>query len=319
MFPWRCLSRGAKISWLLGRFWKSSPCNAPTMPKTPLGRGPSTTWQALAKQKHQPPSWPSGDHPFHSLHGLLFHSVQHSVTHLWRMINHPNHLHGLLRRTFSTNLSHGCGKSWRNNIQRTFMTPSRSLPCCLSRNCCINQVMVGNLPSSMDHLALTSTSQITNTSLSKTLWQHLRQEFYNIIPRSSAYSVTRATFLEVCRCTSDNIPFVTYVVRLKGKCLRYIFICHVLFNDLMHTQLGVEPCGFCGIEGCTIKLDQTTNNCISIVSNCWYAFTSYNYEQAKIIMKTSPCMNLPISCPFCLSLQCDHFIWKYNAVTHIAT
>ena len=91
------------------------------------------------------------------------------------------------------------------------------------------------------------------------------------------------------------------------------------FSNLTHMQLGVEPCGFCGAEGCTIKLDQTRSNHVEIISDCRYAFTSFNYNQAKIPTKTSPCSNIPISCPFCLASQCDHFIWKYNAVAHMVT
>ncbi|KAF9784546.1 hypothetical protein BJ322DRAFT_1195332 [Thelephora terrestris] len=84
-------------------------------------------------------------------------------------------------------------------------------------------------------------------------------------------------------------------------------------------ELGVEPCGFCGAEGCATKLDRTRNNHVKIISDCRYAFTSFNYEQVKNSTKSSPCMNVPISCPFCLPLQDDHFIWKYNAVVHMAT
>ena len=61
------------------------------------------------------------------------------------------------------------------------------------------------------------------------------------------------------------------------------------------------------------------NNHADIVSDCQYAFTSFNYEQAKISTKTSPCTNIPVPCPFCLSLGCDQFIWKYNAVVHMPT
>ena len=47
--------------------------------------------------------------------------------------------------------------------------------------------------------------------------------------------------------------------------------------------------------------------------------TSFNYEQAKITTKTSPCTNMQISCPFCLSLRRNCFIWEYDAVAHMAT
>ena len=138
-------------------------------------------------------------------------------------------------------------------------------------------------------------------------------------PRFAVCSARSPTSSETCEYTLASISFVTYVVRPKRRHSKYVFMHWILFNDLMCAQLGVEPCGFCGAEGCTIRLDQTRNNHINIVSDCQYAFTSFNYEQAKISTKTSPCTNIPIPCPFRLSLGRDQFIWKYNAVVHMAT
>ena len=93
----------------------------------------------------------------------------------------------------------------------------------------------------------------------------------------------------------------------------------MLVGALTSTQLGVEPCGFCGAEGCTVELDQKRTSHTDIISDCRYAFTSFHYEQAKTPTKTSPCTNIPITCPFCPPVGRNHFIWKYNAVIHMAT
>jgi hypothetical protein len=99
-----------------------------------------------------------------------------------------------------------------------------------------------------------------------------------------------------------------------------VFSCHhTLPDNSIHRELGLEPCGFCGADGCITKLGQKGSGGVNIISNCQYAFTSLNYEKAKVPTKTSPCTNIPISCPFCLPSQQSHFIWKYNTIAHMAT
>jgi len=96
-------------------------------------------------------------------------------------------------------------------------------------------------------------------------------------------------------------------------------VCHILYplqiHPLIVTQPGLEPCGFCGGDGCTVKLDRMENECPKITSSCRYAY-SFNYKSAKQPSKTSPCTNIPIVCPFCSSSNGAHFIWKYNAIPH---
>lgn len=46
--------------------------------------------------------------------------------------------------------------------------------------------------------------------------------------------------------------------------------------------------------------------------------TSFNCKSAKLPGKSSPCTNIPIACPSCDSSSGPQFIWKYNAVTHMA-
>lgn len=85
---------------------------------------------------------------------------------------------------------------------------------------------------------------------------------------------------------------------------------------LISLQLGLAPCGFCGGDGCTVKLDCTGHRQFKIISSCHYAYVSFNYERAKLPTKSSPYTNVPIRCPYCNSPDGARFIWKYNAVTH---
>ena len=85
----------------------------------------------------------------------------------------------------------------------------------------------------------------------------------------------------------------------------------------MSAQLGLEPCGFCGGDICVVKLDHAGHERFKIVSSCRYAYSSFNYESAKLPSKSSPCTNIPIICPFCGPSDSARFIWKYNAIMHI--
>ena len=86
---------------------------------------------------------------------------------------------------------------------------------------------------------------------------------------------------------------------------------------LTSAQLGLEPCGFCGGDECAVKLDHTGNGRFKILSSCRYAYTSFNYDSARVSTKSSPCTNIPVTCPFCSSAENTHYIWKYNAISHV--
>jgi len=96
----------------------------------------------------------------------------------------------------------------------------------------------------------------------------------------------------------------------------YIYI-YAQTPCLIPTQLGLEPCGFCGGDKCTVKLDRTGHERLKILSSCPYTYSSFNYEIAKLPSKSSPCTNIPIVCPFCSSSTSTRSIWKYNAVAHM--
>jgi len=62
------------------------------------------------------------------------------------------------------------------------------------------------------------------------------------------------------------------------------------------SQVGVDPCGFCGLDGCVVQ------------------------GMAVKCTKSAPCTNVPIHCPLCPASLSGHprTIWKYNVMFHLA-
>ena len=117
--------------------------------------------------------------------------------------------------------------------------------------------------------------------------------------------------------TLANISFMACAAKLTQK----FEVCHTCMytqSTLILIQLGLEPCGFCGGDECTIKLDPTGHKDLKIISSCHYAYLSFNYKRTKIPAKSSPCTNIPILRSFCNSPTGSHSIWKYNAIAHMA-
>jgi hypothetical protein len=68
-------------------------------------------------------------------------------------------------------------------------------------------------------------------------------------------------------------------------------------------QIGENPCGFCGLDGCfTSLLGKKSGNSIkfTITSNCPYHYERMQYKNAAISSNNMPCTNVPIHCPLCL-------------------
>jgi len=67
-------------------------------------------------------------------------------------------------------------------------------------------------------------------------------------------------------------------------------------NRFQSTIPPLQPCGFCGSDERTIKIEPYANT-----SSCHYAHSSLNYESAKQPPKPSSRVNIPANCPFCSS------------------
>jgi hypothetical protein len=84
-------------------------------------------------------------------------------------------------------------------------------------------------------------------------------------------------------------------------------------------QISINPCGWCGREGCKEQLTKKGNS-VSISPSCPYHYSKIMYGKATQYSTTLPCTNVPIRCPICptgLSGQ-SRTIWKYNALTYFA-
>ena len=114
-----------------------------------------------------------------------------------------------------------------------------------------------------------------------------------------------------------NISFVARAAKLTQK----VEVCHACMYTqptLIPIQFGLEPCGFCGGDEYTIKLDPTGHEDLKIMSSCRYAYSSFNYKRATLPAKSSLCTNIPIVCSFCNSPTGSRSIWKYNVIVHMA-
>ncbi|KJA13991.1 hypothetical protein HYPSUDRAFT_121573, partial [Hypholoma sublateritium FD-334 SS-4] len=63
--------------------------------------------------------------------------------------------------------------------------------------------------------------------------------------------------------------------------------------------VGINPCGFCGLDGCRTQLSFGKHNTPVIQSTCTYHYEKMSYKSAKQSTVSSPCTNVPISCPLC--------------------
>jgi hypothetical protein len=88
---------------------------------------------------------------------------------------------------------------------------------------------------------------------------------------------------------------------------------------MLFEQIGINPCGFCGIDDCRAQLMLRKNESLSITLTCTYHYEKMNYRSAKQPSVTTPCTNVPKHCPLCpLSASRQlHTIWKYNCTYHI--
>lgn len=85
--------------------------------------------------------------------------------------------------------------------------------------------------------------------------------------------------------------------------------------------MGIDPCGWCGRDGCKTQLTQNSKTkALSIVSGCEYHYKGMRYSNAIQCTANSPCTNVPIHCPMCSAALSGQLrtVWKYNAFFHLA-
>ncbi|TFK89183.1 hypothetical protein K466DRAFT_611332, partial [Polyporus arcularius HHB13444] len=88
--------------------------------------------------------------------------------------------------------------------------------------------------------------------------------------------------------------------------------------SLMRNHIGLEPCGWCGREGCVTRLT-VSGTSRKTSSSCIYHYSSMSFASATTPTTRQPCTNVPIHCPFCPQISPGQpaTIWKYNALNHI--
>jgi hypothetical protein len=87
-------------------------------------------------------------------------------------------------------------------------------------------------------------------------------------------------------------------------------------------QIGENPCGFCGLDGCfTSLLGKKSGKSIkfTVTLNCPYHYECMQYKNATVSSNNMPCTNVPTHCPiFPPSFSGNpQTIWKYNALYHL--
>ncbi|KAJ7163663.1 hypothetical protein C8R46DRAFT_1163839 [Mycena filopes] len=123
---------------------------------------------------------------------------------------------------------------------------------------------------------------------------------------------------------SNGLGLRSFVIRspkLPGKSSIPCLICgkNLLLNK-MREHVGIEPCGWCGLDGCVSQLAVSKEGKHSIKSSCIYHYEKMNYKSAQAASNRSPCTNVPLHCSLCKksSTGISQTIWKYNASYHLA-
>ena len=83
-------------------------------------------------------------------------------------------------------------------------------------------------------------------------------------------------------------------------------------------QVGVDPCGFCGLDGSMVQLTKKGNS-NAISCSCKYHYMGMTFGMAVKCTKSAPCTNVPIHCPLCPASLSGYpcTIWKYKIMFHL--
>ncbi|KAG6815696.1 hypothetical protein H0H93_009164, partial [Arthromyces matolae] len=93
----------------------------------------------------------------------------------------------------------------------------------------------------------------------------------------------------------------------------------VIDMEPLRVEIGQDPCGWCGLEGCWTRLSTKKRGGIQISSNCPYHHAKLVYNDARQFIPREPCTNVPVRCPLCPADGTGErpTVWKYNAMGHI--
>ncbi|RDB26634.1 hypothetical protein Hypma_005520 [Hypsizygus marmoreus] len=135
--------------------------------------------------------------------------------------------------------------------------------------------------------------------------------------------------------SNDDIPCKLCGLKTKLSEMRMHVGRHILlrlrqWEDLDNAAIsesnntGLNPCGWCGKDDtdCWSRLvaDPKSQKQPQVESNCEYHYTSMRYSSAAKFSKTSPCTNVLIHCPLCISQSGGsegRTFWRYNAMYHL--
>ncbi|KAJ7023838.1 hypothetical protein C8F04DRAFT_969797 [Mycena alexandri] len=113
----------------------------------------------------------------------------------------------------------------------------------------------------------------------------------------------------------QNVPAHLTRPKLRATDKISCLICGVekKLNEMRGHPVGSEPCGFCGLDGCSTQLLDVKHpkKPVSIKSSCPYHYSRMNYKKAMVASRTSPLTNVPIHCllstPFTI-IHCHQFL-----------
>lgn len=79
-------------------------------------------------------------------------------------------------------------------------------------------------------------------------------------------------------------------------------------------QVGEDPCGWCGLDGCRTVLTKKGKK-QSTASDCEYHHARMSFSSARSSSAASPSTNIPIHCTLCKPHPTT--VWKYNILSHL--
>ncbi|KAF8163984.1 hypothetical protein BJ912DRAFT_1097015 [Pholiota molesta] len=139
---------------------------------------------------------------------------------------------------------------------------------------------------------------------------------FHLIPKPKLDATSRIP----CRLCNSEKPLNKMREHVGQHILRFM---RGVEEEGLNCTIEIEPCGFCGLEGCLTELKHKSDNSrsVAVASNCNYHYEKMQYKSAMTCSASSPCTNVPIHCPICPpSLSGNpHTVWKYNMVNHLLT